>query len=157
MGARLRNDFLALIPLNPKSYNFREKIMAQIQGKTAIRKTIGKLLLRLIGLFHIGFGPYWFVQEIGFLGRIGRWDIAIALAFLTVLGLVLLLRPSFRLGLLTSLVYASWLAYQCLTTGFMWGLRLSGPAPIIGAFVAFSTLLAIDSAPRSSDKNESGQ
>jgi hypothetical protein len=130
-------------------------MMTEKQGKNAIRKMISKFLLRLVGLFHIGFGPYWFIQEIGFLGRIGRWDIAIAMALLTVLGFVLLLHPSCWAGLLTSFVYASWGIYQCLTMGFMLGLRKVGLGiGIPMAFIIFCALLATDSTPRSSDKND---
>jgi hypothetical protein len=89
-----------------------EANMAAEEGNTGIRRTIGRFLLGLVGLFHIGFGPYWFVQEIGVLGRIGRWDIAVTMALLTVLCFVLLFRPSRWAGLLMALVYATWMIFQ---------------------------------------------
>ena len=131
--------------------------MVKKQGATTIREKIGKILLRLVGLFHIGFGPYWFIQEVGFLGRIGRWDIAIAMVLLTVIGFVLLLRPSYWAGILAILVYASWEFYQCLTMGFMWALRDSGLiVGIIMAFIFFCSILSYDSSQSSSNKSDNG-
>lgn len=124
--------------------------MAEEEGKPAIRKTVGRFLLRLVGLFHIGFGPYWFVQEIGILGRIGRWDIAITMALLTVLGFLLLLRPSCWAGLLTALVYAAWMIFQRFI-----GLG-EARSIVLYAFVAFiacCALLATDSRSKPSDRN----
>lgn len=105
---------------------------------------IGRFLMRLMGVFQICIGPFWFVSEIGFLGRIGRWDLATTMALLTILGFVLLLRPSRMAALTTALVYACSLVYQ-LANGFLLGAFLEDIVACIPAgLLILSALLVPD-------------
>ena len=85
--------------------------------KTSPRRIIGRLLVRLVGLFQIGIGLYWFVDEIGFHGHIARWDLAIIMVAAIILG-VGLLRVSFVCIVLSVFLYVLSTAYQVLLFGY---------------------------------------
>ncbi|MFB3789577.1 MAG: hypothetical protein ACE15F_24735 [bacterium] len=96
----------------------RSRLSAQeTVGKTSPKRIIGRLLVRLVGLFQIGFGLIWFADEIGFQGHIARWDLAIIMVAAIILG-VGLLRVSFVCIVLSLLLYVLSTADQILVFGY---------------------------------------